>query len=166
MSLLLLGKTKCSICEKTINKEDIYYGFPHFVANILDPLHFFSDRCFHLACLENSIHGEIAMQYAELGNLKIKPENRKCIVTGELITRQKDHILIGYLTSDESSYLHRFNFTHINVLNLTLWNEREHVIKELIKFRESGLWLEDGNRNYLSKLIDVLKFKLDASTLW
>lgn len=146
--------------------EDIYYGFPHFVANILDPLHFFSDRSFHLACLERSTLGRIAMQYAELGNFKIKPENRKCIVTGELITRQKEHILIGYLTSDESSYLHRFNFTHINVLNLSQWNEREDVIKELAQLRESGLWLEEGNRNYLNKLIEVLEFKSDLSILW
>jgi len=163
MSLLFLGKTECKICKKVINEVDVYYGFTHLFINILDPLNFFSNRTFHLDCLISSRYGKTAIYYADLGNLKVKPANRKCIVSGELITKQKEHILIGYLTSDESSYLHQFNFTHISILNLPQWKERDQVAKELIKLRESGMWLE-GNSNYLNKLIEVLTFKSDLSS--
>ena len=70
MSLLFLGKTRCPICKNIINEEDDYYGFSAFVVNIIDPLYFFSDGSFHLECLTNSKHGEKAMKYADLGNLK------------------------------------------------------------------------------------------------
>jgi len=129
--------------------------FPPFVANIIDPLHFFSDNSFHLECLNHVKNGKRTIKYADIRNLKTRPENRKCIVTQELITNESEHIFIPYLTSDKSSNLHKFNFTHINILNLSRWKDREHVTKELIKFHDSGTWGETNDK-YLIKLIDIL----------
>jgi len=157
MTLLLLGRTACPICGKVINKEDAFYGFTSFVANILDPLYFFSDNVYHRECLLNKEYGKKAILYSDLRYLKTRPENRKCVVTGALIEKQDEHMWIGYLTSDEKSGLHQFNFTNINKLNLSMWPKREYCLNELIKLLNSGTWREYGGDNkYLLKLIDTL----------
>jgi len=160
MALLLLGKTECPIRGKVINKEDAHYGFASFIANTLDPLYFVNDRVFHQECLYSANYGKKAIIYSELLHLKSGPENRKCIVTGDLITKQDEHIYIGYLTSDEKSNLHQFNFTHINKINLLKWTNRKYCITELTKLLNSNTWREYGSNNkYLLKLINTLDMK-------
>ncbi len=62
MSLLILNKTQCPICNTPIKEGDNYYMFPPFVANNLDPLKYFSDNSFHLACLEKAELGKAAIK--------------------------------------------------------------------------------------------------------
>jgi hypothetical protein len=161
MSILLLGLSECPICHKIINEGDNYYMFPHFVVNRKDPLYFVSDDSCHVECLLDANNGKKAIRYRNLFIAKTRPENRKCIVSGELITRQEDHCFIGYLTSNKSSNLHRFNFTHINKLNLAQWAEREYLVKELAKLRDSGEWHEGENGKYLDMLINELTLSLN-----
>jgi hypothetical protein len=99
--------------------------------------------------------GKKAIEYSEIFISKTRPASRICVVTGELIANQEDHIIIEYLTSNEHSALYRFNFIHINKLNVPNWIERKYVVKELTKLYNSGFWKED-NSNYLVNLIDSL----------
>ncbi len=160
MVLLLRGQSACKICGQVINEEDNICGFTHFVNNTKDPLYFFSDEAFHEHCFENTANADLAVEYATMGINANNPENRICIVTGELITRMEDHFFIGYLTSDKNSLLHQFNFTHIKVSAVLQWDKRELLIRELIEYRDSGNWANPEwgrNRNtYLDHLIELL----------
>ncbi len=156
MSILLLGKSTCPICGLTIKEGDQYYCFPAFVININDELFFFNDDNFHLDCLNRHKLGEVAKKYANLFVERIRPDNRRCLITGEKITDPNDHIFIDYLTSNEEDYLHRFNFVHICKRSLASWELRKRLVEELIKLKSSGKWQELAGKDYLGNLISQL----------
>lgn len=156
MSILLLNKTVCPICHEAITDKDDYYSFPAFVINIKDPLYFFSDITCHLRCLNGNKMALVARKYAELFIERVNPTCRKCIVTGDIISDPQNHIFIEYLTSDESNYLHQFNFIHIDKRNLNQWDKAKDFKNALIALKKSGLWEEVANSNYLSRLIEVI----------
>lgn len=156
MGILIFNKSLCPICKKPIKEDDEYYSFPPFIANSKEPLYFFNDQTFHLKCLKKDRLGEMAMAYAESFIEKVKPSNRRCSIGGNIITNFEDHIFIDLLTSDQSSFLHQFNFVHIDKNNLAGWQKREEFINELIKMYRNDMWQEvDGNK-YLYNLIEKL----------
>lgn len=156
MSILILGTTRCRICNLEIESENEAYSFPAFVINVNDPLYCFSDASFHLRCLENTKEGQIAVKYANLFMESIKPLNRICIIGGNLITKYENHIFIDYLTSDINEYLHKMNFSHIDKMNLPNWKNREEFILELVNLKDGGEWKDVGVNKYLDKLISQL----------
>ena len=52
MTVLVVDKTVCRICNKIIIKDDNYIGFPVLIYDG-DELDFFSDGVFHLDCFMN-----------------------------------------------------------------------------------------------------------------
>lgn len=158
MSILILDKTVCPICQKVIKAKDKYYSFPAFVINRNDPLYFFSDGSFHYSCLMTTELGEVAIAYAELFIQAVNPANRKSIVSGNMITDYENHIFIDYLTMNKNSMLNNFNFAHIDKSELLDWRERKNVITELTRLRNSGEWNETKGTAYLNRLIAKLFF--------
>jgi hypothetical protein len=156
MAILIFNKSLCPICQRPIKEGDDYYSFPSFVVNTKEPLYFFNDQTFHLKCLKQDKLGEIARTYAGNFAEKVKPPNRRCIIGGNLITTFEDHIFIDLLTSDQNSFLHQFNFAHIDKKNLAHWQEREGIISELVKMYRSDTWQEVDGNNYLLNLIERL----------
>ena len=157
MSILLFGKTVCPICNQIITSEAECYSFPAFVVNTLDPLYFFSDCSFHLACLLNHPFGERSIAVSKLFIQKILPSNRICHIGGNLIIKQENHIFIDLLTSNSKNDLYQYNFTHIDRNNLSQWRERENVIDQLAALQGKGNWQEfNGENVYLESLIKKL----------
>jgi hypothetical protein len=156
MGILILNKTLCPICLWPIREGDDYYDFPPFIANTKEPLYFFNDRTFHVKCLKQTKKGETAKAYAESFIEKVKPSNRRCIIGGNLITEFESHIFIDLLTSDQKSFLHQFNFAHIDKKNLANWQKREELISELVKLYRSDMWQEAAGNKYLFSLIEQL----------
>lgn len=156
MALILVGKSECFLCNKVITGDTPYGGFPHFVPNRNDELFPFSDSPVHIDCVEAAPNGMKASYYADEFVKFTRPENRKCVVTGELITRHEDHIIIGYLTSDETLPLHQFNFTHIHRNNLAQWEDRLKLLSLLLALKESYNWRHHYGQLHLSTLIDSI----------
>lgn len=153
MVLIIHGKSTCCFCNQVLNDDTDYGGFAPFIINPNDELFKFSDNAFHIDCLNAAENSNKAIAYAEESIRFGRPENRKCIVTAELITKQEDHICIGCLTSDESSELHRFNFTHIHRNNLAQWKDRAPLLSLLIALKDSEDWRNHNMQRYLSMLI-------------
>ncbi len=100
--------------------------------------------------------GPTAIDYAEEFKNKVQPASRRCVIGGNLITDPDDHIFIDLLTSDRSSFLHQFNFTHIDKRNLIGWEEREKLIDQIIKVYKSDTEKGPGEERYLRNLIEQL----------
>ncbi|SEM97726.1 hypothetical protein SAMN05192574_10255 [Mucilaginibacter gossypiicola] len=156
MALILHGKSTCCFCNQVLNDDADYRGFPHFVGNSNDELFKYSDNAFHIDCLNAAPIGAKLIRYADEFIRFIAPGNRKCVVTGELITKQEDHIMIGYLTSDEASALHQFNFTHIHRNNLAKWQDQSKLLSLLLSLRDSENWQNHYPQQYLSMLIQSI----------
>ncbi len=154
MALILVGKSTCFLCDNVITEDTPYRGFPHFVPNRNDELFVFSDSPVHIDCVNVAPNGEKANRYANEFVKFTRPENRKCVVTGELITKYEDHVIIGYLTSDETSPLHQFNFTHIHRNNLAQWESRLQLLSLLLALKESDSWRHHYAQLHLSALIN------------
>jgi hypothetical protein len=56
MALVLIGKTKCSICEETLMEGDDLVATTHFIADRADPLWRFSDSAMHRKCFATWNH--------------------------------------------------------------------------------------------------------------
>jgi hypothetical protein len=50
MALVLRGKSKCSLCDQIIEKDDPIVMTSHFVTDAQDPLWRFSDSTMHQKC--------------------------------------------------------------------------------------------------------------------
>lgn len=156
MALIFEGKSECFLCHKVLTNDTPYQGFPAFVCNENDELFVFSDSGVHIDCVNAAPNGAKANRYADEFIKFTRPENRKCVVTGELITRYEDHIFIEYLTSDETSPLHQFNFTNIHRNNISQWKGRLQLLSLLFSLKESDSWKNYYAQRYLSKLIDSI----------
>ncbi|MEO3405182.1 hypothetical protein AAFN85_14840 [Mucilaginibacter sp. CAU 1740] len=156
MALIAVGKSVCFLCNEVITEDTDYGGFPHFVPNKNDELFAFSDSPVHIDCVNAAPNGAKANRYADEFIKFTRPENRKCLVTGELITKYEDHIVIGYLTSDEASPLHRFNFRHIHRNNLARWADQVLLLSLLLALKESEDWKHHYGQLHLSNLINSI----------
>jgi len=56
MAILILGKSKCSICHAILAEGDDIVGTQHFISDETDPLWQFSDSGMHRNCLETWEH--------------------------------------------------------------------------------------------------------------
>lgn len=92
MSIFVVNKSRCPICDSPIREGEEYYLFPAFVANAKDPIFFFNDQVFHVACLQQHPSGERAISYSELRIERNRPGNRRCLISGKLIEDPDFHI--------------------------------------------------------------------------
>lgn len=58
MALIIQGKTKCSICNATLNEGDNIVMCPHFISDPNDRLWRFSDSGMHKTCFLEWEHRE------------------------------------------------------------------------------------------------------------
>jgi hypothetical protein len=66
MAILILGRSKCSICGETLHKEDDIVATTHFIGDQSDPLWQFSDSGMHRSCYETWEHrDEFTRRYRE-----------------------------------------------------------------------------------------------------
>lgn len=157
MAIAFINQTECGICNEKITNLESIFSFPPFIQNIKDPLYQFNDSVFHINCLNKHPFGSKAIELAKKYFYSVKPENRKCIVDGEIIENFHDYIFMGVLTSNEEGELYKFNFITLNRRNLYKWKDRNDFISIAEKFIENGKWEDLTSYKYLNKLIDSIK---------
>ncbi|MDC8098674.1 hypothetical protein [Chryseobacterium rhizosphaerae] len=157
MAIAFINQTECGICNEKIIDLDIFFSFPPFIQNIKDPLYQFNDSVFHINCLNKHSFGKKAIELAKQYFYSVKPENRKCIVDGEIIENFHDYIFMGILASNDDDELYKFNFITLNSRNLYKWKDRTDFINIAEKFIENGKWEDLTSYKYLNKLIDSIK---------
>lgn len=157
MAIIITGKTTCRICSKVIAEEDLFYSFPAFVLNTLDPVYYYNDCGCHINCLGHDSVGLLALKMAKLFTFQISPINRICSITGEKITKQDEHFFVEMLTSNSKDILFKYNFIHLNKTQIRNWAERFVLIEAVMKLQKENGWREtDSSNPYLNQLLDLL----------
>jgi hypothetical protein len=135
MAIFLPGM-KCPLCGQPINRGDEYLMFGPFVANENDPLWLFSDGAFHAACVRKHPLGTNVVAFHE-ESLR-RTADRRCSISGALITDHNRYLGMGGLTSDSNDPLYRFNFAQFDCAALVDWPERKAFAALLTDALTSG----------------------------
>jgi hypothetical protein len=137
MALFIEGMT-CPLCGKPMHANQERISFSPFVVNELDPLWIFSDGVFHAECVRNHPLGNKAVATHEELRAKTSPQNRRCVVSGKLISEPDHYLGVGILTSDPSDPLYRFNSAQFDRAALADWPERKTFVGLLAEALSSG----------------------------
>lgn len=112
MAIVILGKTRCAVCNKPILKGDEFVSFPAFVGNKLNPLSIYSDAAVHTSCIENDELGQLSLNVvSQLDNLF---QTKQCCICNQTIAQPKDYFFFGYLTHNRNSPVYRVQFSHVS----------------------------------------------------
>jgi hypothetical protein len=128
MALVLLGDTRCVVCDLPIDDSGDLVSFPPFVLSNIDPLSPFSDAAIHHHCVSTSLRAADAVRWSNAFLESNRPNNRVCAACGEVIRDWRDHLGFGFLTADESDPLNEFNFTHLHQSHVHEWTSSKDVV--------------------------------------
>jgi hypothetical protein len=121
MAIIILGKTKCQICQNPLLEADEIVGFPPLFANRRSGFRLFHDAGFHRSCVESHPLGPRAIALLERFMQSTGPGRRLCAACGSQITDPEDHFGAGLLTEDPSSPLDEFNFVSLHQSHFPMW---------------------------------------------
>jgi hypothetical protein len=124
MALFVPGMS-CPLCGQPIKPDEERTLFSPFVANENDPLRVFHDGVFHTVCVRKHPLGPKALAMQDELLKKTAPQNRRCSISGRMITDPDRYLSMGVLTSDPNDPLYRFNFAQFDRVALADWPERK-----------------------------------------
>lgn len=156
MALVILGSSKCCICNNIINENDNYRGFPAFISNTKDSLYKFNDAVLHKECLENDSLKDKLIKHLSLFENRLPPSEQTCIVDGLKMKDPMQQFNIGLLTSNEDDPLYKYNYIILNKHNINKWTALEEFISEVEKYLEEDKYKGFKGYNYLKYLIDEI----------
>jgi len=156
MALLFFGKTVCPLCARIIRDGESVFSFSPFVLDESDPCFFFSDKAFHLKCVEGNQIGGEAIQRFEEWKSKTGPGKRKCSVCELEITDPDNYLLIESLSVDSANALYGFNYTHLHKSCISNWPMKKAFVLAGKSAIESGQW-KGSYLPYLVKQIDAAR---------
>lgn len=152
MALIIYGKSSCSLCGQTIERDDAVVSFPAFVVNELDPCFALSDGSFHEACLHKDVRAGEALRRVEEWAAHVGPGKRQCAVCGMQVVDPDNYILIEHLSERDDDPLSFFNYVHLHRTCIPKWDARVRF-DALAKDRlASGAW----KGSYLPHLIEQI----------
>lgn len=161
MSLIIIGQSRCSICQQVINEAEKYYQFPAFVDNSSDPMNKYNDANCHLKCLNNEEQGYQATRLAEKFVEGLKPENRRCFIKGTIISNADSDLYFGLLSSDKNNRAWVYNFTHFDRGNLIFWPNLKNLLDALQALTQNDKMGIKEDKLNLTSLINELKVFLE-----
>jgi hypothetical protein len=129
--------TSCPICATPLGSEEIV-AFPPFVHNRADPSSIFDDAAVHRRCLEAHPLGAVVVRACEATVEQRTPGKARCAVCHEIVIH--DVFGLGYLSSDESNPLFRFNHLSFHPEHFIGWDHAERLIDELQRQTTTREW--------------------------
>jgi hypothetical protein len=140
MALVILGKTVCGICKKTIEGRQDLVSFSPFVANCRDSLYQFSDAAFHRRCF----HAHPLAREATCRSKEVRahgtPGQRRCVVCAQEIIDPDDYFGTGFLIADATNPVFEFNYLHIHRSHFGQWSRAEEFRRRIEGFLSSDAW--------------------------
>ncbi|WP_445456091.1 hypothetical protein [Flavobacterium sp. HNIBRBA15423] len=156
MGILIIGESKCPICDKTLNKKSEYLTIPPLTSNSKDPLFIFSDNGIHKNCLNKSLLKDKLLFHIKMYNKRFPMAELRCITDNQLISNPRNIISFGMLTSNENENLFKFNYVILNKDNIPNWNQKESFIQTSKKYILDKKWKSLNDFNYLEYLIEII----------
>ena len=152
MALILLGKTKCSLCGGVLSEGQEIVSFPPFVANRADPLCFFNDAAFHAMCFRS--HPLAIKAEARFVELREKSSlgNRRCLVCRNRIENPDEYMGLPHLTDNPTAPAYEFNYAQFHRTCLKCWSGRKKVCQCLESLETSGQWVGPALEKILKEM--------------
>ena len=152
MSILILGKSVCSICNSVIEEGQKSISFPPFIRTQMDPLYLFHDSSFHESCFRSHPLSENAIILHQEMYGKTSSGNRNCQACLKSIDDPDDHFTLGHLISDITHPLYLYNYCQFHLSCIPQWTDRAYV-KQLILTLQSCSACNGGSiKSVLDKL--------------
>ncbi|MBX3060918.1 MAG: hypothetical protein KF770_31035 [Anaerolineae bacterium] len=107
MTIIIYGKTVCSICGKVIRPDQKAIGLPHLISNELDNLFIYNDGAYHHLCFEKVPENEILFSY--LRDYEELTERLNAAISTGLINNPEEILSTGVLSSDPKNPLWAYN---------------------------------------------------------
>jgi hypothetical protein len=139
MAIIIRGKTKCPICDRSIDEGDEVVSFPSLISNENEPLYGFNDAAFHAGCFASHPLASAATQRIQQWQAKTS-QGRVCRVCGADISDPDDYYIFPHFTDDPQQPLFDLNYGQFHRSCLDSWDRLPSVICEIRRLRESGSW--------------------------
>jgi hypothetical protein len=140
MALVIVGESRCMICNRLLEDEHQVTSLPAFVSNRRDPLFRFNDAAFHRSCFSaDPLAGAAAERSANVTRFG-GPGYRRCVVCGEEVSDPDDHFGVGFLTDDRTSPVFEFNYLHLHRSHFAQWDRADYFRQRLQAFLASEAW--------------------------
>ena len=131
MSIVILGKTLCVVCNEPLLDGQSIESLPAFAWNESDVLFRFSDASVHVDCLDGDSRGaQVRAAVAELLETT-GPGRRKCTVCDAEVQDPDDYLLLPRLTGDRDHPAYQFNYTHLHKSHVGEWDQYEKAMRAL-----------------------------------
>jgi hypothetical protein len=138
MAIVLVGKTKCAMCNKVLSAQDNIMAFAPLAPNENDPLHVFNDAAFHANCFYKHPLSKRALAREKELQGQLGPGRRFCMVCEKEIDKPEEYFTLSLLTEDERHPLHDYNYAQLHLACLASWADVDFVYRELEQMR--GTW--------------------------
>lgn len=158
MALIIVGKTKCSICGAVIEDGQPVSSFPHFIQNELDPLAVFNDGAFHLECFRNQPLAQKAEKLYDEMLRRLIPADRVCIVCNKPLDDPDDYFVIGHLVEDQSDPAYVYNYTQAHRSCLPVWRSLRDAFRTIKNLRSSPHWRGETLDRILLQLEKAIQY--------
>ena len=136
MAIFIAG-VACGLCRGTLASDELE-TFAAFIGDRLDPLHVFSDGCFHRACVDAHPLGAEARAWQQ--RALDEPRPRRCNACGEVIVDPDDYFGTGLLARGAEDPLHAFNFVHLHRSHAASWPRFAQLRAVLDAAIAAGRW--------------------------
>lgn len=80
MTIVILGKSRCTLCENSLEEKQDIVSFPAFVSNQRDPVWFFNDAAFHRECFVRHPLAQKAQTRLEELQMHLGPGHRSVLL--------------------------------------------------------------------------------------
>ena len=156
MAIVILGKTRCPLCEKVLEPGQEVVGFPPIFANRREAISVLSDAAVHRACLMESRFADRAMS-ALADERAHRATPRVCAICGLRIVRPEQLFAIGPMTQ-YGEPLARYDWFQAHRACLKDWPAVRELAATLERVSNSDEW--DGP--VLLGLVDQINVALQA----
>jgi hypothetical protein len=155
VAIVILGKTICHLCGRTIEVDQEIVAFSPFVSNEADPLFVFNDEGMHASCfLAHPLADAAQRRYNEIVRAN-RPGNRKCRICGREIDHPDDYLGLGHLTEDRWDLAYKLNYAHFHRTCLRGSPELARVKQILAALQSSGRWSGPALGVFLSEIDSI-----------
>lgn len=155
MAIYIQNSTSCPLCGIVIKDESDVVAYPAMIWNELDPLAPISDALVHVTCLRSSGLRDAAEARKIAVQSVTGPGKRECRLCHHQITTPDEHLMLGHLTDDQSSFLYSFNFAQFHRSCLGRWIDLPALIQHLMDFNTLGRWKGPWLSGIVAELNDL-----------
>jgi hypothetical protein len=152
MAIVVLGQTKCCLCNELLLDGEEIVSLPPLFYNQRDPAWRLNDSGVHHACLIRVGLADRAM--GKLAEVEARAKSPKiCVVCGEVITDPGEYFSTGPLSDGPDDPLEAISWVEAHLTHLDQWDGTPEMVRVLEQASHSSEWEGD----VLERLLETIR---------